>query len=320
MLSYSCAIIIVVIKMKTNRLLEITIILLNKGTVTAKELAGRFGVSTRTIYRDIEVLSLSGVPVYMTQGSGGGISLLENYALNKTLLTEQESESLLLALQTLQVTKYPEVDMILDKIGAVFKKKQNPNWVEIDFTPWGSSPNEQNKFRDIKRAILQRNVIRFDYVNADGRRSHRFVEPNKLVYKGNSWYLSAYCRERKDYRIFRISRVKNVEVTTEEFVTREMPRLQNEEMMGMMPKLIQLKLRFQPQVLNRIYDDFDDSFIVKNPDGTFDIEVAFPEDEWVYGYLMSYGGNVEVLEPEHVRVTIAGRLRQALQYYRDSSV
>lgn len=303
--------------MKINRLLEITIILLNKGTVTAKELAARFGVSTRTIYRDIDVLSLSGVPVYMTQGSGGGISLLEDYALDKTLLTEQESESLVLALQTLQVTKYPEVEMIIDKIGAVFKKKQNPNWVEIDFTPWGSSPNDQNKFKDIKKAILQRNVIKFDYVNADGRRSNRSAEPDKLLYKGSSWYMTAYCRERQGYRIFRISRVKNVEVTAEEFAPREMSGTENKDMRGIIPTFIQLKLRFQPPVLNRIYDDFDDSFILKNPDGTLDVEVAFPEDEWVYGYLMSYGSNVEILEPEHVRKVIAARMSQALQYYGD---
>ena len=253
----------------------------------------------------------------MTQGSGGGISLLESYALDKALLTEQESESLLLALQTLQVTKYPEVDLILDKIGAVFKRKQNPNWVEIDFTPWGSSPNDQNKFKDIKKAILQRSVIKFDYVNADGRRSHRYVEPDKLLYKGSLWYLSAYCRQREEYRVFRISRVKNVELTTEEFVPREMIEMESKDMVGMIPCLIQLKLRFQSQVLNRIYDDFDDTFIVKNPDETFDVEVAFPEDEWVYGYLMSFGSYVEVLEPEHVRRAVADRISKALQYYGD---
>ena len=73
--------------MKINRLLEITLILLNKETTTAKELADKFGVSTRTIYRDIDVLSTAGIPVYTNKGSGGGISLLENYALNRALIT-----------------------------------------------------------------------------------------------------------------------------------------------------------------------------------------------------------------------------------------
>ena len=106
--------------MKINRLFEITTILLNKGTVTAKELADRFGVSTRTIFRDIDVLSSAGVPVYMKKGSGGGISILENYVFSRTLISDQESESLLLAVKTLQATQYPEVDMVLGKMGAIF--------------------------------------------------------------------------------------------------------------------------------------------------------------------------------------------------------
>ena len=108
--------------MKINRLLEISLVLLNKGTVTAKELAERFNVSTRTIYRDVDILSTAGIPVYTNKGNGGGISILDNYSINKTVLTDGERDSLLLALKTLQSTKYPEIDTVLDKIGAVFKQ------------------------------------------------------------------------------------------------------------------------------------------------------------------------------------------------------
>ena len=103
-----------------NRLFEIITILLNKGTATAQELADRFSVSTRTIYRDIDMLSSAGVPVYMNKGKGGGIHLLENYVINRTLISEQESESLLMAIKNLQVTNYPELDRILEKLGALF--------------------------------------------------------------------------------------------------------------------------------------------------------------------------------------------------------
>ena len=88
--------------MKINRLLEISLVLLNKGTVTAKELAERFDVSTRTIYRDVDILSTAGIPVYTNEGNGGGISILDNYSINKTVLTDGERDSLLLALKTLQ--------------------------------------------------------------------------------------------------------------------------------------------------------------------------------------------------------------------------
>lgn len=304
-----------VMKMKINRLLEITTILLNKGTVTAKELADRFGVSTRTIYRDIDVLSSAGVPVYMNKGNGGGISLLEDYAINRTLISEQESESLLLGIKTLQATKYPEINSILEKMGSIFKNASNHDWIEIDFSHWGSMPNEKNKFNNIKGAMLQRQVIHFEYVNADGYKSSRLVEPEKLLYKGNSWYLMAYCRHQQSRRVFRISRMKNVEVTTENFVRKRLSGLEAEATDESSRPIVQLKLQFQAKVLNRLYDDFDDSFITKNADGSFNVEVAFPEDEWVYSYLLSFGSFIKVVEPEHIRKILVDRMKQALLFY-----
>ncbi|MGD9142787.1 MAG: HTH domain-containing protein, partial [Dehalococcoidia bacterium] len=128
--------------MKINRLLEITLLLLNRGTVTAGELAERFGVSTRTIYRDIDDLSAVGVPVYTNKGRGGGVALLENYTFSKAMVTEQERDGLLLALKTLQATRYPDIDGIIDKIGALFKDAAAEDWVHVDFSPWGSGPDD----------------------------------------------------------------------------------------------------------------------------------------------------------------------------------
>lgn len=300
--------------MKINRLLEITIILLNKGTITARDLADRFGVSTRTIYRDIDVLSGSGVPVFTNKGNGGGISLLEDYSFNKTLISQEESESLIFALKTLQAIKYPEADNILNKIGAIFKNANSTNWVDIDFSPWGSRPNESNKFTDIKRSILERKVIFFDYVNRDGGRSSRSLEPMRLVYKGTAWYLWGYCKIREDFRTFRISRIKNV-IVTEQIYERKIDNYRKEGTDENSKKLVKLKLKFYPEVLYRLYDDFDEEFIYKNEDGTCEVEVSYPEDEWVYGYIMSYGCYVEVIEPVHIQKIVAERMKKALEFY-----
>jgi predicted DNA-binding transcriptional regulator YafY len=302
--------------MKTNRLLEITLILLNKSTVTARELANRFGVSTRTIYRDIDELSTAGVPVYTNKGSGGGISLLEDYSLNKALLTEHERDGLLLALKTLQATKYPEIEGILEKIGAVFKKAADANWVQIEFSPWGSGPNEENKFLDIKRAILECKVVAFDHINDDGVLSRRNVEPMQLTFKSQAWYVWGYCRTRRDFRTFRISRIRNMLVTDEGFVRRPLESTKDEEPATPPKKNVTLKLRFQPEDLYRVYDDYDQERITRNADGTYDVTVTFPEDEWVYGYIMSFGDRVEVLEPPHIRDIVRERMQKALKYYR----
>jgi predicted DNA-binding transcriptional regulator YafY len=302
--------------MKINRLLEITLILLNRDNITAEEMAERFGVSTRTIYRDIDELSSAGVPVFTNQGKGGGISMLENFAINRTMLTEHERDSLLLALKTLQATKYPEIDVILEKIGAVFKKAGAQDWVQVEFSPWGSGPNDENKFLNIKRAVLECKVIDFDYINADGISSRRQAEPMLLLFKGQAWYFWGYCRMKHDFRTFRVSRIRNLDVTEQGF-TRRAPEsvTRDEEAPPRMSKPVTLKLRFKPQDLHRVYDDYDEDRITRNKDGTYDVTVTFPEDEWVYGYILSFGPYVEVLEPPRIRKIIRQRLEKALDFY-----
>jgi predicted DNA-binding transcriptional regulator YafY len=302
--------------MKINRLLAITIALLNKGSVTAENLAERFEVSTRTIYRDVEALSSAGVPVYTNKGRGGGIALLEEYTLNKALISEKEGQSLLLALKALEATNYPDLDVIAEKIGAIFKNTPPADWIEIDFSGWGSQPNEDNKFVDIRKAILQRRIISFEYLNSQGKKSLREVEPEKLHYKGYSWYLTGYCRLRREPRIFRISRVKKVQIKDEVFTPRIQTSKQTEDLTGSSKDLVTLKLRFQPEALYRLYDDFDQEMIKSNADGTFDVTMTFPEDEWVYGYILGFGSFAEVLEPARVRQIIKNRLQKTLTFYK----
>ncbi|MHB8104250.1 MAG: helix-turn-helix transcriptional regulator [Dehalococcoidales bacterium] len=304
--------------MKINRLLEITLILLNKKSVTAQELAERFEVSARTIYRDVDELSAAGVPVFTNKGSGGGISLLENYAINKAMLSEHERDSILLALKTLQATKYPEIEAILEKIGAVFKKAAAADWVHIEFSPWGSGPNEENKFLNIKRAILESKVVTFDYINADGILSRRQVEPMQLDFKGQAWYVWGYCKTRRDFRTFRISRIRNLAISGEKFIRRPPEQSKDEEPAVASKKQVTLKLRFKPENLYRVYDDYDEQRITHNSDGTYDVTVTFPEDEWVYGYIMSFGSYVEVLEPPHIRDIVRERMEKALKFYKKS--
>jgi predicted DNA-binding transcriptional regulator YafY len=290
---------------------------MNRGSVTARELAERFGVSTRTIYRDIDVLSTSGVPVYTNKGNNGGITLMENYTFSRAVVTENERDSILLALKTLQATKYPEIDTILEKIGSIFKNAAGADWVHVEFSPWGSGPDENEKFVDIKRAILECRVVEYDYVNIDGVRSHRSLEPMLLEFKSRAWYIWGYCRKRQELRTFRISRIKNLRITGETFRRRTVEELQPDDASINEIQIVNLRLRFQPEVLHRLYDAYDDGMILRNPDGTFEIEVRYPLDDWVYGHIMSFGSSVEVLEPDFIRDGIRERMRKALEFYND---
>lgn len=300
-------------------MIETTVLLLNRKAVTAGELARRFDVSTRTIYRDIAELSLAGIPVYMTKGKGGGISLVQEYALDKTILSERDRESIILALRTLQVTKHPGAVSALEKVAALLSGRSGDSgheWVRVDLTRWGSDPNESDKFARVRAAILDRRVIAFVYVDSSGNRTEREVEPLTLVYKGLAWYLYCYCRLRGDFRLLRISRIKGLNVRDERFERRVPPANASLNYEDPTKRVLHLRLRFGPDVMHRVYDDFDDRNIARNPDGTLDVVTSFPEDEWVYGYLLSYGKNVEVLEPSDVREGVAERLAEAIGQYR----
>ncbi|MCC0646069.1 MULTISPECIES: helix-turn-helix transcriptional regulator [unclassified Clostridioides] len=301
--------------MKINRLTEIIVILLNKKLVTAKALAERFEVSTRTIYRDIETLSMSGVPVYMTKGKGGGISLIEEYSIDKTILSKEDKESLIIALQTLQATKYPEINSVVDKIGSIFGESNFANWIEIDFTEWGSNFNEDDKFTKIKNAILRRNTINFDYVNSFSSQTNRTVEPMKLMYKSKTWYLYGFCKLKDDFRIFRISRMKNLVVKEDLFSRKMIEEACLDDSKIIKEHIVTLRLRFKEKMLYRVFDDFNNDLITKNEDNTYDVIAEFPIGEWIYGYILSFGDSVEVLEPKFIRDNVINRLREMFNMY-----
>jgi predicted DNA-binding transcriptional regulator YafY len=302
---------------KIDRMVAIITILLNKGRVTAEELAKRFEVSTRTIYRDIEALSAAGVPVFASKGNGGGIALMENYTLNRTLLTDNESGSILLALQTLQAVNYPEIDAVLEKLGSMFKNTTAMDWIEVDFSPWGSGPGESFHFKLIQKAILSRTLIQFDYSGTDGKRSTRIVEPMKLIFKTRAWYLRAWCRTKSDFRTFKITRMRNVVLLDQRFERRPDGFQIQTSVDNPPPSIpfVNLLLRFHPRVAYRLFDDYSDDMIRRNEDGSLELQICFPEDEWVYGYILSFGPDVEVLEPEHIRRLVCERMQEALKLY-----
>ncbi|QYE99458.1 helix-turn-helix transcriptional regulator [Paraclostridium sordellii] len=303
--------------MKINRLTEIIILLLNKKIVTAKELADKFQVSTRTIYRDIEELSLSGIPVYMNKGKNGGIYLLEEYSLNKTILSEKDKQSLIIALKTLEATKYPEIDSITNKISFMLNKEELSNWIDIDFSHWGSDFNEKNKFNKIKSAILNNKIIGFSYVNSCGNRSIRTIEPMKLIYKGQTWYLYGFCKLKEDTRTFRITRIKDLDVKEETFIRRNIKDIDTNPSKKMIENIVNLRLKLKKEVLYRMFDDFNQDSLIDNKDGTYEISIAIPENEWLYGYILSFGNFVEVIEPEHIRNTILNKMKETIKMYEE---
>lgn len=299
--------------MKINRLLEIVYILLRQKTVTARQLAERFNVSQRTIYRDIDTLSLSGIPVYTEQGKGGGISLLPEFVLNKSILSEQEQKEILTALQGMSITNNTESSQVLKKLSAIFNKSA-ANWLEIDFSDWSSANG--NLFNGFKTAILERRIAEFDYYGAFGDKTHRRVEPIQLWFKSRAWYLKAYCLIRQDMRLFKLIRVRNLVITDNQIPDRDL--LANQPLPVPDEHLrpdVNLKLKIAPQMTHRIYEEFNEDMLELRPDGSHIVTVTWLEDEWMYGRILSFGEFIEVLKPEHVRKAVRERSRKIMEKY-----
>lgn len=300
--------------MQINRLFEMVYILLGKKTITAKQLAERFEVSMRTIYRDINTLSSAGIPIYTNKGKGGGISLIDDFVLNKSILSEQEQNEILMSLQGLHAVQVPDIESVLAKLRGFFNK-QGVNWIDVDFSPWGSTDSEREKFNLLKTAILNASIVSFDYFSTTGEKSERTVEPLKLVFKGRGWYLYSFCRVKDDFRIFKIIRIKSLSCLEETFI-RNIPNIVwDKPEQSCSDELITLILKIDARMAYRLYDEFDPEYIVKNTDGNFTVTAIFPESEWVYGYVLSYGNYAEVLEPKHIREIIRKKIEESLKKY-----
>lgn len=288
--------------------------MLNKNQVTAKELAERFEVSVRTIYRDIEALCEAGIPIYTTKGKGGGISLLDHFILNKSVLSAEEQQEILAALQGLSAVSFAK-SKTLSKLDALFGNEE-ADWIQIDFAGWNQSIKE--KFETLKSVILGRKVIQFEYYNANMERTVRAVEPLQLSFIDKTWYLKGYCRMKQGIRLFKLSRIKEIRVKEEHF-ERQLPvETQKQMSVDLNRKTTVIKLWIDASQAYRAYDEFEEQQITLNKDGSFQVEISYPLDEWVYGYLLSYGPYLRVLEPAEVRDELIRRLKRSLELYDDS--
>lgn len=298
--------------MKINRLFEIVYLLLQKDRITASELADRFEVSTRTIYRDVDMLSSAGIPIYMNKGRGGGISLLPNFVLDKSVLTEEDKENILSSLSAFKSVDLREKNELLEKFTSIFGESYI-DWLEVDFSSWSNQNDQAALFKDLKNAICKRKVVTFIYSNSKGDQEQRRVEPLKLCFKGEAWYLYGYCGKRQDYRFFKLMRIKNLNVTEEVVEHTAYGQVLHEEN-KYVPELVHLKLHIDRQMAYRVYDEFEN--YKKTEDEDFIVEIDLPDDQWTLYYISTFGSYCEVLEPKKVREKLKQQLQETLNLYK----
>ena len=283
--------------MRESRLFRIVYYLLQNGKATAPELAQKFEVSIRTIYRDIDSISSAGIPIYATQGKGGGISILNDYTLDKSFFSEQEQEQMLTALQGMTATTERNSNELLTKLNGLFQIKST-NWIEVDFSDWAHRTPQQDTFNIIKEAIFQKRVISFCYFSGKGNKEKRNVRPIRLVFKSKSWYLYSFCLLRNDYRFFKLTRIKELEMLSETFTQDFTPTKIEKQIQ--VENTVAVKLKFDRQAAFRVYDEFTDN-ITEDSQGNLYVQIDLPDNEVLYSYVMSFSDSVEVIEPQSIR-------------------
>ena len=298
--------------MQISRLFKIVYYLLENGKATAAELAEEFEVSIRTVYRDLDTISAAGIPIYATQGKGGGVYLLEDYVLEKSLLSEEEKEQILMALQALTATDGEIANELLSKLSALFQLKST-DWIEVDFSDWVKNTVQQDIFNGVKKAIFEKRIIAFSYFDNKGFQRNRSVKPLKLLFKSKDWYLYGFCLLRNDYRFFKLTRMKDLVISKKTFVREpdEIPKIKAEIQND---TTVEVDLKFSPQVAFRVYDEFTDRVATDSENNLY-VTASLPNNERMYSYLLTFGEFAEVLSPDFVREEMLQKLKSLLKKY-----
>ena len=302
--------------MKIDRLIGILSVLLQRDKTTAPELAERFEVSRRTINRDIEDLCKAGIPIRTSQGTGGGISIMDGYRMDRTILTSKDMQMILAGLRSLDsVSGSSYYGQLMEKIRAGSSSFiSGRDSILIDLSSWYRE-SLTPKIETIQDAIGDRHLVRFQYFSPSGD-SERTVEPYYLVFHWSSWYLWGWCRDRKAFRLFKLNRMDSVQKTEEIFECREapMPDLSNEKIF---PGKIRVKALFEADQKWRLVEDFGPECFVERDDGRLLFTTEHTDLESLVTWLMTFGDKAEVLEPLEAREAVSQMAKKMVILYGD---
>lgn len=305
--------------MKLDRMLSIVTHLLNHEKVKAQELAYKFEVSVRTIYRDIDAISQAGIPIVAYQGADGGIGIVEGYKLDKSVLTSDEVFNIVAGLKGLHsISEDVKIKLLIEKLSDIANKSDympTGNEIMIDLSSWNKNDRLALRIQEIKKAIRERRIIEFIYYTNE-KLTDRKVEPCVIVFKETNWYLYAYCLLRKDFRLFKLRRMSGLKITDASFEARKFS-IDSVKWDGEFDSN-----RHSPIVV--LFDksmeySVDDIFGVDNyeivEDGRLKVTFHMGISGWLYGFLLGFGDKIEVLEPVELRDRIKSIAESVCKVY-----
>ena len=308
--------------MQIDQLFEFVYILIDKKQVTAKEMSEHFGVSTRTIYRWMEALSVSGVPVYSLKGRGGGIAISEKFAMDNTVLSEDERLAIVSSVKALEslsgknsTAASPE-KKAADKLSRLVTS--DTDWLEVDFAPWSPEGSEvRNLFAILRDSILKKRQITFDYFTGDGRSERRTVHPWKLIFRGQSWYLFGWCTSRNAERFFKLTRMRNLVMTSKNAnITRNINSSEAAPGPEYSAPLIQIKAKITQKKISYLMDSFICTEIKPQKKGCVNVTFTAPDTPWLCEILLSFGDQIKILSPAKLKSKISETAEKISTLYK----
>lgn len=302
--------------MKIDRLIGILSILLQREKVTAPDLAEKFEVSRRTINRDIEDLCKAGIPLVTTQGKNGGITIMEGFRIDRTVLTSSEMKSIFAGLRSLDsISQTKKYRQLMEKLSAKDSKILPSNqhilidlssWYKADLTP---------KIELLQDAIETKTVVTFCYHSPSGE-SQRRVEPYLLVFQWSSWYLWGYSLEREDYRLFKLNRMLELAKSEVQAKIREIPAYTSGPG-KVYTNLFDVEAIFDSSVKWRLIDEFGVESFTEQEDGTLLFRTKYSDEEYFIGWILTFGEKAELIKPAELRKELAAALRKMSEKYND---
>ncbi|HAT55396.1 MAG TPA: YafY family transcriptional regulator [Lactobacillus sp.] len=305
--------------MKSNRLFQMIYLLMNHKQISAPALAEQLDVSVRTVYRYVDDLSSAGVPIYVLQGRNGGIALLPEYKINNTIVNKKEQTTILAALNGLKNLGVDNGDTV-EKLSALFHQ-QPVAWIAIDPSTWSDQRNPKNDLAKLRDAILHSQLITFNYLNAKNEYLSREVFPYQVIFKDKAWYLRGYAVERHAERLFKLSRIDHLRLSTKQpsdtgkrpWVKDETAKQSTQQTTSVTETAVQLHA--DPELKYRLFETFPTDQIIQQDDGSYLINTQMNDDDWLITYLLSFGSHLKVLAPSSLKQRMKTEIKKCLTQY-----
>ena len=299
--------------MKLERLIGILSILLQQDKITAPELAEKFEVSVRTIFRDIDDISKAGIPITTSQGQGGGISIMDGYKIDRTLLSSSEMQAIFSGLKSLDsVSGTNRYRQLMDKL-SVSNTINADNHIIIDLATWDKNA-VSTKIELIKSAMEKKRIITFRYYSPE-HTEQRDIEPYRLIFQWSSWYVWGFCVKRQDYRLFKLTRITELTKTEEAFVQRDIPEYECDKLRHTKGEISAI-VRFDKSAKWRIVDEFGTENFTEDENGNVILTFTWSDKLSFYSYVLGFRENAEIISPAEYREEFLGLLKIITDKYQ----